>query len=201
MTVFVNGHAYLAGGGFSTATTIIDMGTGESLGNLESFKVFKDGERIEGVDFNFWGVTFAADPNRFYATLRTEGHYYLVEGNLALHEMRVLRDRVECPSLSPDGRRIAYKSRIGDENRWRLKVLDPEDAEGASRRRAAADRRPARVAQRLDPGLFRWPGHLHGRRRRLRRTAPRPRRRVLSGVPKPERRAGEKTRPEPPVEG
>ncbi len=38
--------------------------------------------------------------------------------------MRVLRDRVECPSLSPDGTRIAYKSRIGSENRWRLKVLD-----------------------------------------------------------------------------
>jgi hypothetical protein len=124
MTVFVNGHAYLAGGGFSTATTIIDMRSGESQGNLEEFKVLKDGEPIEGVDFNFWGVTFAANPNRFYATLRTGGHYYLVEGDLVNREMRVLRDRVECPSLSPDGTRIAYKSRIGDENRWRLKVLD-----------------------------------------------------------------------------
>ena len=28
--------------------------------------------------------------------------------------MRVLRDGVECPSLSPDGKQIAYKSRIGD---------------------------------------------------------------------------------------
>ena len=38
--------------------------------------------------------------------------------------LRVLRDGVECPSLSPDGTQIAYKSRIGDETRWRLRVLD-----------------------------------------------------------------------------
>ena len=100
------------------------MRTGKSLGNLESFKVIKDGAPLEAVDFNFWGVTFAATRTVFYATLRTGGHYYLVEGNIASREMRVLRDRVECPSLSPDGTRIAYKSRIGDENRWRLKVLD-----------------------------------------------------------------------------
>jgi Tol biopolymer transport system component len=68
-------------------------------------------------------VTFAADPNRFYATLGTGGDHYLVEGNLRRRTMRVLRDGVECPSLSPDGSRIAFKSRIGD-NRWRLHVLD-----------------------------------------------------------------------------
>jgi hypothetical protein len=124
MTVFVNGHAYLDAGGFSTTTTIVDMGSGEDLGNLESFEVTKDGARIDAVDFNFWGVTFASDPNRFYATLRTGDHYYLVEGNVRQRRMRVLRDGVECPSLSPDGKRIAFKSRIGDENRWRLKVLD-----------------------------------------------------------------------------
>ena len=38
--------------------------------------------------------------------------------------MRVLRDGVECPSLSPDGKRIVFKSRIGSKTRWRLKVLD-----------------------------------------------------------------------------
>ena len=124
MTVFVNGHAYLAAGGFSTATTLVEMRTGEQLGNLESFQVTKDGKPFDSPDFNFWGVTFAKDSNRFYATLRTNGHYYLVAGNVAQRTMRVLRDHVECPSLSPDGTRIAYKSRIGDENRWRLKVLD-----------------------------------------------------------------------------
>ena len=38
--------------------------------------------------------------------------------------MKVLRDGVECPSLSPDGKQIAYKSRIGHSNRWHLRVLD-----------------------------------------------------------------------------
>jgi hypothetical protein len=138
MTVFVNGHAYLDAGGFSTTTTIVDMRSGEDLGNLESFEVIKDGARIDAVDFNFWGVTFAPDPNRFYATLRTGEHYYLVEGDIPQRRMRVLRDGVECPSLSPDGKRIAFKSRIGDENRWQLKVLDL-DSLAAHR---VAERRP-----------------------------------------------------------
>ncbi len=124
ITVFANGHAYLGSGGFSTATTLVDMRNGETLANLEDFTVFKDGRRFDAVDFNFWGVTFAKDPNRFFATLRTDGHYYLVEGDVRGRTMRILRDGVECPSLSPDGSRIAFKSRIGDQNRWRLKVLD-----------------------------------------------------------------------------
>ncbi|HWM62690.1 MAG TPA: hypothetical protein VNP96_01720 [Solirubrobacterales bacterium] len=125
-TVFVNGHEYLSSGGFSTVTTLVDMRSGEELGNLESFEVTKDGRPFEAPDFNFWGVTFAEDPNRFYATLRTGGEYHLVEGDVEEGSMRVLRDGVECPSLSPDGTRIAFKSRIGEENRWRLKVLDLE---------------------------------------------------------------------------
>jgi hypothetical protein len=141
MTVFVNGHAYLNAGGFSTATTIVDMRNGQQLGSLENFEVIKDGKPFESADFNFWGVTFAVDPNRFYATLRTGGHYYLVEGNLPAQTMRVLRDGVECPSLSPDGTRIAYKSRIGDENRWQLKVLDLDtlSARSVAERRSIDD--------------------------------------------------------------
>jgi hypothetical protein len=126
MTVFVNGHAYLSSGGFSTVTTIVDMRSGEQLASLEEFEVTMDGKDFDSVDFNFWGVTFAEDSNRFFATLRSDDHHYLVEGNIEQRRMRVLRDGVECPSLSPDNRRIAFKSRIGDENRWRLKVLDLE---------------------------------------------------------------------------
>ena len=64
------------------------------------------------------------DSDRFYATLATGDHHYLVEGSVGGREMRVLRDGVECPSLSPNGKRIVFKSRIGGENRWRLRVLD-----------------------------------------------------------------------------
>jgi hypothetical protein len=125
MTVFVTGDSYLESPtAFSTRTTIVDMASGRQLGQLEQFEVSKDGEPFDAVDFNFWGITFARDPNRFYATLGTGGDHYLVEGDVQARTMRVLRDGVECPSLSPDNRRIAYKSRIGDEDRWRLRVLD-----------------------------------------------------------------------------
>ncbi|MGC1164721.1 MAG: hypothetical protein WA862_01290 [Solirubrobacterales bacterium] len=125
MTVFVTGDSYLASPtAFSTRTTIVEMSDGSRIGQLEQFSVTKDGQPFDAVDFNFWGVTFAKDPNRFYATLGTDGEHYLVEGNVRERAMRVLRDGVECPSLSPDNEWIAYKSRIGDEDRWRLRVLD-----------------------------------------------------------------------------
>jgi len=125
MTVFVSGDSYLQSPtAFSTRTTIVEMATGKQIAQLERFDVSKDGKPFDAVDFNFWGVTFAKDPNTFYATLGTGGEHYLVEGNVRDHSMRVLRTGVECPSLSPDNRQIAYKSRIGDSERWRLRVLD-----------------------------------------------------------------------------
>jgi hypothetical protein len=125
MTVFVSGDSYLESPtAFSTRTSIIEMDGGKQLGQLERFDVTKDGKPFDALDFNFWGVTFVpGDSNRFYATLGTGGDHYLVEGDVRGRTMRVLRKGVECPSLSPDGTRIAFKSRIGD-NRWRLRVLD-----------------------------------------------------------------------------
>jgi hypothetical protein len=126
MTVFVTGDSYLSSPtAFSTRTTILDMATGRQVGQLEQFEVTKDGKPFDAVDFNFWGVTFdPGDSDHFYATLGTGGDHYLVEGSVSGESMTVLREGVECPSLSPDGRQIAYKSRIGDEARWRLRVLD-----------------------------------------------------------------------------
>jgi hypothetical protein len=125
MTVFVSGDAYLSSPtAFSTRTYVLDMKSGETIGQLEQFEVSKDGKPFDAVDFNFWGITFdPADPDRFYATLGSGDHHYLVEGSIAARSMRVLRDGVECPSLSPDGKSIAYKSRIEGTNRWRLHVL------------------------------------------------------------------------------
>ena len=69
-TVFVTGHSYASTGAFSTEALIIDMATGKSLGNLEEWKVEKDGKTIDAPDVNFWGVTFSPqDSDRFYATL------------------------------------------------------------------------------------------------------------------------------------
>lgn len=124
-TVFVTGHSY-AGGDFSTQTAILETATGRRLGQLEEWAVTRDGRRFKEVDFNFWGVTFARDSNRFYATVASGGRTYLVEGDVARRTARVLRENVECPSLSPDNARIAYKKEVGEGDRtvWRFTVLD-----------------------------------------------------------------------------
>ena len=131
ITVFVTGAAHgYAGSSFSTRTTILDMATGDELGDLEQFTTWRDGARFRAADFNFWGVTFARDSNTFYATLRTastasHGTTYLVRGDLGLRKLTVLRENVECPSLSPDNKLIAFKKRVGGGLApWRLYVLD-----------------------------------------------------------------------------
>lgn len=121
-TVFVLGHSYRENS-FSTRTNLIDMASGKLVADsLEDFAVFRNAKRITARDFNFWGVTFARDSNRFYATLATGGRTYLVRGDVRARQMQVLRENVECPSLSPDNTRIAFKKKVG--GLWRLTVLD-----------------------------------------------------------------------------
>lgn len=123
VTGFVTGHSYANSGQFSTRTRLLDLRKGRWIADLEDFQVFRGGRPLEAPDFNFWGVTFARGGRGFYATLSTGAHRYLVHGNLAKRRVEIIRDRVECPSLSPDGRRIAYKRTLG-EGRWRPHVLD-----------------------------------------------------------------------------
>ena len=125
-TVFVSGHSYLDEG-FSTETSIVDTYSGERrVANLEEFRVYRDGAPFRAVDFNFWGVTFAADSDRFYATLGTGGTTYLVEGRVSTRRADVVAEGVECPSLSPDQGRIVFKKRLplGAGLGWRLHVMD-----------------------------------------------------------------------------
>lgn len=121
VTVFESGHSY-AEEGFSTRTTILDLETGTPFPDLESFAIWQDGVRVRRIDINFWGVTFSPGTRRFYATLAYGGTPYLVEGDLDRRDVRVLAAHVECPSLSPDGMRLAFKR--ADGLRWRLWVRD-----------------------------------------------------------------------------
>jgi hypothetical protein len=123
-TVFDEGHSY-ADGVFSTRTTIIDTIGGTVIGDLESWKVTRDGQPFSNRDFNFWGVTFAPDGNTFFATLRTQGSAYLIEGNVDAREARVVMQGAECPSLAPDHTRIAFKKRVGGSHGWwQLSLFD-----------------------------------------------------------------------------
>ena len=126
VTVFVSGHSYLDEG-FSTETSIVDTYSGERrVANLEELQVFRDGAPFRAVDFNFWGVTFAADSDRFYATLGTGGTTYLVEGRVSTRRADVVVEGVECPSLSPDQSRLVFKKRLplAAGLGWRLHVMD-----------------------------------------------------------------------------
>ncbi|MFI8386731.1 TolB family protein [Streptomyces sp. NPDC085540] len=120
-TVFRSGDSYAASGQFSTTAGIYDLRDGKHYGSLEDFTVLVDGERTQPDDMNFWGVTFAADDRTFYATMSSKGTTHLVRGDLATRELTAQRTNVECPSLSPDETRIAYKKKVGAD--WQLHVL------------------------------------------------------------------------------
>ena len=126
-TVFVDGDSY-ASSTFSTRTHIVDLAGGGDLPDVEQFVTFEYGREIRARDFNFWGVTFTQDSNVFFATLATGGHTFLVEGRVAERAMRVVREDVECPSVSPSDAYVAFKRRIerrqGTGVQWRLRVLE-----------------------------------------------------------------------------
>jgi hypothetical protein len=123
-TAFVDGESY-EGVKFSTQTIITAM-YGTYYGPLDAFTFLIDAKPYTAVDLNYWGVTFTDDGNTFYATAASAGRTWLVKGNLRGRTLVALHEGAECPSLSPDGTRVAYKKNLGttDAPRWTLAVLD-----------------------------------------------------------------------------
>ncbi|MCY0937121.1 TolB family protein [Streptomyces sp. H34-S4] len=124
-TVFATGDSYSTAG-FSTRTAVLDLRTGYLVKSLEEIPLTIDGVRHHSPDVNYWGVSFARDDSRFYATVSTKGRTYLVEGNMDDWSAKTLWENVECPSLSPDSTRVAFKKKVSDDPAapWRLYVLD-----------------------------------------------------------------------------
>lgn len=123
-TVFVSGESY-ASAFFSTRTSILDTRTMKLIPSLEAFSITLDGKSYKAADVNFWGVTFATDDDTFYATLNTDNKTYLVRGSISRQTVTTLIENVECPSLSPDGTRVAFKKRVlSRTDLWREFVLD-----------------------------------------------------------------------------
>ena len=122
-TSFVAGDSYAATT-FSTRTVVTDLDAGQST-DLETFTVVDGGRTVKPVDRNFWGVTFGSDDDRFFVTVAYGGQTHLAEGRLSTRTVTTMRTDAECPSLSPDQTRVAYKKR-GDRARgdWRIAVLD-----------------------------------------------------------------------------
>ncbi|MEU6372643.1 TolB-like translocation protein [Streptomyces sp. NPDC046909] len=123
-TVFVSGESY-ASAFFSTRTSILDTRTMKLIPSLETFAITLDGKSYKAADVNFWGVTFASDDDTFYATLNTASKTYLVRGSISRQTVTTLIENVECPSLSPDETRVAFKKRVlSRTDLWREYVLD-----------------------------------------------------------------------------
>lgn len=122
-TTFVTGHSY-ASTSFSTETVI--WRGDQRIGNLEEFDTIIDGHPLTAVNRNFWGVTFAADDDTFYATAAVGDRTWLVRGSISGRTLTSVRANVECPSLSPDGSSVAYKKRLSSTGTpaWRIAVLD-----------------------------------------------------------------------------
>jgi hypothetical protein len=125
-TAFVVGHAYATPGQFSTATTLIDLRSGKPVADLEKdFAVTDHGTVVNARDRNFWGLTFAADGDTFYATMATRKRTWLIRGSIKARRAETVHANVECPSLSPDGTRIGYKKLVGrNPTVWRFHLLD-----------------------------------------------------------------------------
>ena len=96
-----------------------------TTGNLEKFALIIDGEQVKPRDRNVWGVTFV-DDETFYATVATGSTTYLVEGDLTNSTLTATSKNAECPSVSPDATRVAFKvdRDPGPGKRWGLAVLD-----------------------------------------------------------------------------
>lgn len=122
-TAFVFGDSYASPGQFSTRT-VVSRTDGTVVGDVEQFDLVVEGKVNNARDKNLWGVTFA-DDDRFYATAASGNKTWLVEGSLSAKKVTALREDVECPSLSPDGTRVAFKKH-GDlpSGKWRLAVYD-----------------------------------------------------------------------------
>lgn len=125
-TEFITGHSYLGTGGttFSTGTHIGRSASAAPPENIQSWPVYHRREKVTSIDLNLWGVTFhPADTNRFFVTAYFDGKPYLAEGHVEERRITVLREGLECPSISPDGRRVAFKKRTSSTG-WSPAVLD-----------------------------------------------------------------------------
>jgi hypothetical protein len=105
---------------------VLDMASARVVADLREFSITNPNHpQIEGpVDIS--GVAFSADSNQFFATLSTAGSRYLMTGSIDRRRLEVITTGFANEAVSPDGRRLLVKRRIGARGYWQLVVLDLE---------------------------------------------------------------------------
>jgi hypothetical protein len=121
-TTFVGGHSY-AQAAFSTETII--RGDGKSLATSSPGGAPSTAgpcDRLIGIS----GASHSPTKRHLLCNCRQRQHGLAVPGSIKGKSMISLRTDAECPSLSPDQTKIAYKRRIDSKTRgvWRLALLD-----------------------------------------------------------------------------
>ncbi len=98
---------------FSTVTYVGQIIDGKPVQtNLEQWALFKNKFKISAEDLNYWGVTFHPNNSKqFLVTASVQGIHYLAQGDMNTQQINIIHSGVECPSYSPDGKRIAFKKR------------------------------------------------------------------------------------------
>ncbi len=119
-TAFIAGDSYLSAG-FSTRTFITPLATGRAQ-HVENYTLVHRGKRIAPIERNYWGVTFV-DEDAFYLTVSFGGDTWLARGSVRNRRVETIRKTAECPSVSPDHTRVAYKVRQSSGG-WRIAILD-----------------------------------------------------------------------------
>jgi hypothetical protein len=107
----------------ATHTGLLDLQSGQSLGDVGDFRLDNRGPAIER-PFDVASVAFEADGERFFATLSTDRERYLVAGSQRERRLTVIRAGVASEALSPNGHRLVIKRLLPERGFWQLAVID-----------------------------------------------------------------------------
>lgn len=112
-----------AGERLATGALIVDMSTGQVLGDVRQFRI--DTRATPELDgpIDVGSVAFEADGDRFFAAVSAASGHYLCAGSVDERRLTGILAGVANEALSPGGRQLAVKM-LRDGGFWQLAVID-----------------------------------------------------------------------------